>query len=351
MSDLATWKLHGPVATLRTETATWDAGQQDWKPEPLFTVTTFRPDGQISTSDTHIPGGSVAHMHYLYDDANRQIELHSWMNDKPPYKSACFYDDAGRYVRSVHLDDDGTQTDLEISTYDADGRRTGVRYVHFPGKDDRELGASTHFAIEGTDITIRAPGATRMITAYDEKDLPTQVILQDANHNSLREVILVRDGAGRLLKVETHVAGESLFQEIVDRVSLEDGERTAVALKQIFGESLSGTAYAYDSRGRLLERTSSMGTLKNDHTTYHYDGDHDEPIEEITEQRHGEANVDDNGNVHYASESVNTQHNRFEYRYDAHGNWTERIVSFQTEGSPDFQRSNIERGTITYLAG
>lgn len=351
MNDLATWKLHGPVATLRKETATWDSDQQDWQPARHFTMTSFHPDGKTGVSDAHNPDGSIAHTQYVYDDAGRLIERHSWMNNEPILRTIYFYDETGRPIRTVHFDDDGTQTDLEISTYDVGGKRTKMRYVYFRGKGDPELGASTHYAIEGTDMAIGAPGATTMTTVYDEKDLPAKVMLQDAAHNSLREVIFVRDSVGRLLKVETHVAGDSLFQEIVDRVSPEDRETTAVALKQIFGESLSGTEYFYDSRGRLLERTSSMGSLKSDRTAYHYDDDHGEPIEEVTEQRHGEANIDDNGNVYYASDSVNTQHNRFEYRYDAHGNWIERIISIRHESNPYFQRSNIERRTITYHAG
>ena len=351
MSDLATWKLHGPVATLRTETATWDPDHQKWQPPQHFTVTTFRPDGKISATDTHNPGGSIAHSRYLYDDVGRRIELHSWMNDEPPYKSACFYDEAGRYVRTVHLDDDGTQTDLEISTYDAGGKRTKVRYVYFPGKDDREVGASTHYAIEGTDTAISASGATMMTTVYDEKDLPAKVMLQDAARYSLREVIFVRDGVGRLLKVETHVGGGSLFPDLADRVPPEAREATAAALNKIFGDGFSRTTYAYDPQGRLLERTDSMGTLSENRTTYHYDKDHDEPIAETTEQISRGGSIDEDGNVQYSSDASAIQHNRFEYRYDAHGNWIERIVSIRHESNPDFQRSNIERRAITYHAG
>ena len=39
---------------------------------------------------------------------------------------------------------------------------------------------------------------------------------------------------------------------------------------------------------------------------------------------------------------------RFEYTYDAAGNWTERIASGRFDRHPEFQRTNIERRTITY---
>ncbi len=37
MSDVARWKVHGPVEALRTEFATWDLNQDDWQPVEHFT--------------------------------------------------------------------------------------------------------------------------------------------------------------------------------------------------------------------------------------------------------------------------------------------------------------------------
>jgi hypothetical protein len=42
------------------------------------------------------------------------------------------------------------------------------------------------------------------------------------------------------------------------------------------------------------------------------------------------------------------QHVRFAYRYDAYGNWTERIVWQRMAPNADERPSNIERRTITY---
>jgi hypothetical protein len=44
------------------------------------------------------------------------------------------------------------------------------------------------------------------------------------------------------------------------------------------------------------------------------------------------------------------QRNRFVYRYDAQGNWIERMVWYRLEPNLDFQRSNVERRAITYHA-
>ncbi len=190
MSGLAKWKIHGPVETLRTEFATWDLKQEDWQPVKHFTVTSFRPDGTVSTSEFHYSDGSVVHTRWLYDDVGRLTEVNSWFNDGPIGRVVYFYDEAGRHVRTVQLSHIGTQTDSEICSYDAGGKRTKVHFLGLPGLNT---------FIGDTDRGYGSPGATMMTVTYDEKDLPTKVLFQDAKHNPLRYVIYVRDSAGRLL--------------------------------------------------------------------------------------------------------------------------------------------------------
>ena len=336
MGDLAKWKVHGPVATLRTENAEWDADRQDWKPARYFILTSFRRDGAIDSSETHNPGGSVAHSRWLYDSTSRLTESDSWMNDEPAQKVLYFYDEAGRPIRTAQLRDDGTQTDFETSTYDADGKETKTRVLPITAKDPAGNGAtSIGYSIEGAD--------------YGGADQPARVILEDADHNPLHEVRFTRDASGRPLTVEITM-GESQFNDFADRVSADHREVAAAVLKQILGDAFSRTTYTYDSRGRVIERTNSMGTMSDEHTTYRYDGDREEAVEEITETRTREATVDGDAAIRYKPDTISTQHNRFEYSYDTHGNWTEQIVSYQNDPNADFQRSNIERRVITYFA-
>jgi hypothetical protein len=348
MSDLAKWKVHGPVATLRTENAEWDTDRKDWKPTRFFTLTSFRRDGTIDSSETHNPGGSIGHSRWLYDGTGHLTESQSWMNDDTVQRILYFYDEADRPIRTAQLRADGTQTDLETSIYDADGKETKTRFLPITAKDRAGNGATAvGYSIEGTDMTLGAPGATLMATTYGGAGRPARVIFEDADHNPIREVHFTRDASGRPLTVEMLV-GESQFDDLADRVSADHREAAAAMLKQIFGEALSRTTYIYDSRGRVIERTNSMGTMHDDRTTYRYDDDHDEAVEEITETKTREADVDGDGNIRYKPDTVSTQHNRFEYRYDPHGNWTEQIVSIQFDPNTDFQRSNIERRTLTY---
>jgi hypothetical protein len=336
MGDLAKWKIHGPVATLRTENAEWDTDRQDWKPARYFILTSFRRDGTIDSSETHNPGGSVSHSRWLYDSAGRLTESDSWMNDEPAQKTLFFYDQAGRHIRTASLRDDGSETGLETSTYDADGKETKTRLLPINTENRAGNGATTiGYSIEGTD--------------YAGADQPARVILEDADHNPVSEGRFTRDASGRPLTVEITM-GESQFNDFADRVSPDHREVAAAVLKQILGDAFSRTTYIYDSRGRVTERTISMGTMSDEHTTYRYDDDHDEAVEEITEARTREATVDGDAAIHYKPDTISTQRNRFEYSYDTHGNWTEQIVSFQNDPNADFQRSNIERRVITYFA-
>jgi len=342
MSDLAKWKVHGPVATLRSEHATWDLAREEWQPSRGLTVTSFHPDGAVSASDYQNPDGSVSHSRCVYDDAGRLVESNFQFGDGPIDRTVYSYDEAGRHVRTVQVSHDGTRTDSEICTYDAGGKKTKVRFLGV-GR------ANTAYAVEGSEQAYGAPGATTMTTTYDERDLPSKVVFEDANGNTATQVVFVRDSAGRLLSEVVHTSPQSWFPGVLDKVPPEERERMAGLIKKVFGAPFFDTTYVYDAQGRMLERMRRSASMGEDRTTYRYD-DRDDPIEETTEHRSREARLEENGAVHYTADRVTIQQNRFDYVYDAHGNWTERMVSYRLEPNPDFQRSNIERRIITYHA-
>ena len=353
MSDLAKWKVHGPVKTLKSEFATWDRDRQDWQAAEHFTVSSFNPDGTISSTDAHNPDGTIAHSQWLRDDAGRTIESHSWMNDGPIGRTVYVYDESGRPIRTTYLGQDGTGRDMEVYSYDSDGWRTKVQFLARHEADSecstsRACGATTGYSIEGTDSAYGAPGATTMTIDYDERDLPTRVSFHDANRHPLSYVILMRDSAGRLMSEEFHQGERSPFQNnLDDMASPEERERLAALFDAVLGKGFSSITYGYDAKGRLVTRQHRMGNLGGHSTTYRY-GERDDPVEETTEHKSRQASFDETGNVKYSSDRINVRHNQLEYLYDAHGNWTERIVSFRSESEPTFQRSNIERRMITY---
>ena len=101
MSDLARHDVRGPVATLRTERASWDAAKDEWEPASKPTLTRFRPDGQIAEAD---PGVT-----YRYNEAGQVLETR--FQDG---KILCAYDEKGRLIRTVRIDEKGIGTESEI---------------------------------------------------------------------------------------------------------------------------------------------------------------------------------------------------------------------------------------------
>ena len=188
------------MASLKTELAEWNLHSGYWKPARHFTVATFRRDGTISSTHGYNPDGSVAHSRWIYDESGRLMESHSWMNDDAPHRSLYLYDDAGRHVRTLAVSLDVAETDVETSSYDAEGRRTKVSVFG-------SRAGNVSYSIEGTNMSLGAPGAVRVVITYDHNDHPVKEVFEDAKQNPLRQVIMKRDCAGRLVKVEIPMGG------------------------------------------------------------------------------------------------------------------------------------------------
>ena len=350
MSDVATWKLRGPVRTLRREIAEWDAAREEWKPPRQLTIVTFRSDGKTSESEFHNPDGSILRTTCRYDDRGRLLEMHSGPADGPVTKTIHSYDDAGRHVRTVVIEPDGAPREYEKYHYDSSGRKTKVTFLHTP--PGLPAGVQMHHSIEGTEQAFSAPGATTMTTTYGEGDKPEEVLLHDAKHAVVRRVTFTRDREGRTLREDVQFGGQFPFPELASEArgpSQEEAAALAALMASVFAnQTLHSTTYAYDRHGRVLERSTRMGVLSESRTTYHYD-DRDNPIEEVTEDQSREIGADSPDEAPRArSETARRHQVRYEYQYDREGNWTERIVSSRQQDSSSFQRSNVERRQITY---
>src|SRR6266849_5444522 len=129
MSDLARWKVSGPVRTLRSEHAEWDPSQNTWKAFRNVSTVTFRRDGQVSDGEFHNPDGSVARWARVYDDGGRVIEAQSWMDDGPRTRQFYSYDAQGRLAAVEDVAPDGGRRQAESYTYDPGGRKTKLSFM------------------------------------------------------------------------------------------------------------------------------------------------------------------------------------------------------------------------------
>lgn len=354
MSDVAKWKLRGPVRTLRSETTEWDAAREAWKPSRHSSVAEFQADGKISLQEYHYPDGTISRMTFRYDNRGRLVEVQSGPASGPFAKTLHSYDEAGRPLRTVNVAADGAVKESESYRYDSTGRKTKVTFL-----DERPLGmGAVHYSIgdegSGSDFAVGMSDATTVTTSYGEHDQPREQVMHDANHSVVMRVTFTRDREGRLLGEVVQFEGQFPFpemREVIGKLSAEEKAAMIAMLSQTFdAKTLHSRAFAYDRQGRLLERTERMGTLSESRTTFRYD-DRDNPIEQIEEEQSRELGVDDPGGTpRTRNETVRRHDVRFEYQYDREGNWTERIASSRREPNAIFQRSNLERREITYYA-
>jgi YD repeat-containing protein len=353
MSDLARWELRGPVRTLRTHFAEWNSETGDWWPLKNRFVAMFRPDGQLSEIEHHNPDGSVPREVRVYDEGGRLTEHQWWANDVVTRRALHTYDLVGRPASSVTVDSDGTKREAELCQYDDNGRKMKVVFLPVPegsgGASCSTGSCGTMYGVEGTDVSYSAPGATTSTTTYDEHERPSEVTFHDANNALVSRVMFSRDQDGRVLSERMEFAGPGgLLGPAID-ANMPTDERASLMelLKTAFEDyTFSLATYAYDEKGRRIESVRRMGKLSEERVTVRYD-DFDNPVEQVDLDVSRDMRMED-GAVKSEEKPPHVQHVRFEYQYDAHGNWTERIVLQRMEPNTDERPSSVERRTIAY---
>jgi hypothetical protein len=350
MSDVAKWNLRGPVQAMRSEVADWDPDRGVWQAPRGASTVTFRLDGQVSARESYNPNGPVARWAHVYDADGRMIEEQFWKDDGPRTRGVYSYDARGRHVATEVFDPDGTGCETERCRYDSAGRKTKIIFLlHLLPRERPDI-RGIHYGVEGSEYAVDAPGAVTLTVTYDDHGRSTEGSFHTADGKLVRRMVLSRDADGRLLAEVVLLEGEVPFPlPAADNRSPEEHARMAAELKLAFpGQVLCKAAYAYDTRGRLLERTSYMGSLSEERTIFEY-ADEDDPIAEHASSRNYRVELDDAGVVRTTEEEPRVeQHNRYGYRYDSRGNWTERVVSYRIGSQLEFRRSSIERRGITY---
>lgn len=338
MSALAKWEVRGPVKNVEKSHARWESATNAWTETGLVEFAWFRPDGKLSKTEFINPDGSVYSCEWHYDETGRVTDLLSGMREGTSTQTRHIYDDAGRHVKTIVIQADGSVVDSETYAYDDSGKKTRTKFL-------RNSRSDLFRHIEGAQTSVGAAGATAMSTTYDENDLPSEVRFLGEDGKILRSVTLLHNEAGRLIEEEVSVDGGGL----PFRSAQSDAHQKALeaAMSQIFANNFSSTTYDYDDRGRLIERKHSMGTLGGDRTTYRYE-DHGAPVEEVTEHITREASIGEDGALSYRPNGSHVQHFRFEYIHDGHGNWISKTVWSRPETEPEFQPVDICRRQVDY---
>jgi YD repeat-containing protein len=339
------------VRTLRTEFAEWDIATEQWQAPRRFCQVQLRPDGRVVEQEDRNPtNGSISRSRYTYAETGHLLESTFQLDEGPIDRRLNRYDELGRLVRTLSTDGEGQERDFEVCSYNEDGRRTKVQFV--PRFENPGACGAT-YGVEGAQLAYGAEGVATITTLYDDREQSSEALFHNHSGALVLRVVLSRDDAGRLIAEESRIGDEPPFPfaQVLQNTPPKERAETVAVLQQLFSphKAMWRTTYGYDEQGRQTTRTTVMAGISQERITREYD-EYDNPIRQIEERTSGELVADESGNLQSANPKSFRHEVRYEYKYDSHGNWTERVVSMRYETNPDFQRSNVERREIAYYS-
>ena len=337
------------------------------------------PDGSLLTniSEYSVDGKLVSSR----SERDGQIEDSTNDDDHAEVRDA-----QGRLLKSVSENGDGVER-ASFYTYDNSGRSLTI--TNSENSDRTEY----HYAPDGTKAAIRTfdpktlkrtsrasfggspwlavelgfgvPIGGTVMTTYDQNNNQTETRVLAADGKILTQIVRSYDSAGRLL--EEKPVKLRLGPVMLDGMPTKDRarltpEQMEVRSKQVaafaVGEKPSTRTYTYDPQGRVIESLDRNATFEQTKTIRY--NDYGDKIEERTTFKNNSKipiplgvpySFDDYGNpvpVKPGEKAAAIRlmppdtHVQYTYRYDSHGNWTERIETH------DNGYKETARRTLTY---
>jgi YD repeat-containing protein len=349
MADRDRWGLRGPVRSCRHE-RTWRAncgpnGSCDVEERGDLALLEFSADGTLARHWHQNPDGSQFASVSEFDANGRITSTETQNSNGPVTRRRYEYDDAGRLARIWSRTADAGEVLTTSCEYDPGGLK---RKTVFIDRSAQREDVTFTWGVEGTDTFVSAPGATSMTTSYNERDQPVEVLFRDDGEDDVTRVVFTYDENGNL--VEEAQTQESLWPPAEILADANPAQLDTL-------RTLLGTANApirrwhrYDERNRRIETQASLyGPIGRDRKTIAYN-DHDDVIADLWESDHREFSVDDDGGLveKAGSESATRSEARFNYEYDALGNWIVVTVESRQDPNAEFAVSTIERRTLVY---
>ncbi|HKU24612.1 MAG TPA: hypothetical protein VJQ54_04020 [Candidatus Sulfotelmatobacter sp.] len=343
--------LRGPVKSYTEETTL--APVEGVRAEIRCESTTeYDVQGRV-TKTLHLQSdGSQWVTRFEYGPSEQLLKILSGTVGKTETATFYFYDEQGRIQRIVPEKQEGQISDQPIFfRYDEKGRKTST--VTSSPADYHPNMATGGGPFEGLGLPPNLPGGGTSTTIYDQYDRPTKIEVRDAKGNLIMHGTRTYDPQGRVAdEKQFHDNLPAMFNPEANEKILQDSglspEQFATLLEAELPKLMGGrteaytVSYAYDANGRLLHTSRRMFNHQDEvETTYNEHGDIDT---EITHSTHIAA---EDGTVPVSGPSPYSEV-RYSYKYDGHGNWTERAIAYRSTPEGLFQPSTSLKRALTY---
>lgn len=316
--------------------------------------TEYDPHGNILSGRIKNPDGSEYGDSYSYDARESLLSIvsHAW--DGSTSEKSYFYDETGRPAKIV--DSRGEVTTFD---YDKQGHKTETRVIKNANEQEipKAIGIDVMFAdIDGSALLDFSFGgnAKSFKTIYNNQDQPTETQAYDAAGSMLGRFVRTFDEAGRITDVReitdnlmSMFPAKELAQMMAQSgIAAEEMRAEISRAMKVFG-SESGKSYQYDVNGHIVRATVNgmMGTLIRTYI-YNENGDVIEEQTDLSTKKGIPAGVpfkvSETGEIipskppsEWGPEpDLGASRNiRYGYKYDEHGNWIERTVTFYQQPS------------------
>jgi hypothetical protein len=289
---------------------------------------------------------------YSYDAAGRVVKVSSGnegRSDTTKFDTTYAYDDKGQLLSVSSSTGD---RDIRYEHYEHGRNQRVEHFPVFSARPDVAIGA---ISWEDSELRFGPPSGGTVTTTYDEQDRPVEGRVCDATGRLMMRIVRTYDDQG-------HVRADKLIPEDMQSnvpeelgKKLNDAQKKAVA-KFIGNAFASGeSTYKYDVQGRVVEK-QLFGGVSGDAITKISYNDHGDVSDEITVSAPSAASstefrIDEAGNMFPAAQSKASEPSQGEVRYtceyDAHGNWTKKMVSVRP-GQGEFKTSMVIDRTLRY---
>ena len=233
--------------------------------------------------------------------------------------------------------------------YDQQGRKTST--VSSSAADYRPNMASGLGPFDALDLPPNLPGGGTATAIYDEHDRPTEVQVRDAKGELVMHATRTYDSEGRVTaEKQFHDNFVPMFApEAHEKILQESGlsaEQLATLVQAELPKLMGGhteaytISYAYDVHGRVSHTSRRIFNRQDEIDTSY--NEHSDIESEITRSTEIPADGSPSPGQPPYSEI------RYSYRYDEHGNWTEKTTTYRSSPDENFQSPSTIKRTLTY---